>query len=331
MIRVDLHCHTQFSSLATFNPILARAKVPESFSDPDEVYLTAKARGMDLVTFTDHDTVNGCSAFMEAHPQVQDFFMSEEVTARVPSSNEYFHINVFAITRQIHEEIQTLRNNVFSLIEYLQAKRIVHCVNHLFSPASRSLSPRLVKGAVRLFAVFETRNGTVSRPQNDLAHALACRESKGGIGGSDAHSLRGVGRTYTCAPGARDLATLLESIRLGYSWPEGSHGGTRGFAREAAELYWQGLRHCARAAILGRREIKHLVGAAFGVAFFAPVLALAVPFGHVYRRLSQARAFRVQKKFLDQGQGAGCAYEVPFSNLQFGGVATAYPFEPERE
>src|ERR1700761_6871367 len=57
--RVDLHCHStasQFSKLGVQRSL----GLPECATPPQEVYELAKRRGMDFVTITDHDTIEGC-------------------------------------------------------------------------------------------------------------------------------------------------------------------------------------------------------------------------------------------------------------------------------
>ena len=48
-------------------------KSRDCYSAPEDVYRVAKARGMDLVTLTDHDTIDGCLEFLSAHPDAPGF------------------------------------------------------------------------------------------------------------------------------------------------------------------------------------------------------------------------------------------------------------------
>jgi hypothetical protein len=52
----------------------------ESYTPPEESYRMAKRAGMDFVTLTDHETIEG-AVTLEEHP---DFFVGEEVSARFP-------------------------------------------------------------------------------------------------------------------------------------------------------------------------------------------------------------------------------------------------------
>jgi hypothetical protein len=82
-VKCDLHIHSYFSGACTtpfFNKICR-----ESYSDPDEVYALLRDRGMDLVTLTDHDSIEGAEK-LRHHP---NFFISEELTCRMPSGTTF--------------------------------------------------------------------------------------------------------------------------------------------------------------------------------------------------------------------------------------------------
>jgi len=53
----------------------------ESYNDPAEVYARCKRLGMSVVTITDHDSIEAAEV-LRKHP---DFFISEEVTVRMPT------------------------------------------------------------------------------------------------------------------------------------------------------------------------------------------------------------------------------------------------------
>src|SRR5882672_6509704 len=103
-MRCDLHVHSKHSgncNIPFFN-VFCR----ESYSDPEEVYHALKRKGMDLVTLTDHDSIEGA----ERLRRYADFFVSEEVTCRMPSGASV-HVGVYNITERQHVEIQRRRND----------------------------------------------------------------------------------------------------------------------------------------------------------------------------------------------------------------------------
>ena len=105
-MRCDLHVHTDRSGMCTVP--LARRFCQESYNDPMEVYWGLKRRGMDLVTVTDHDSIDA----VECLRHYPDFFLSEEVTCTLPSGTGV-HVGVYDITERDHTEIQRRRAQRF--------------------------------------------------------------------------------------------------------------------------------------------------------------------------------------------------------------------------
>ena len=79
-VRVDLHCHSRASTEAS-EALLLAIGCPESFSEPREVYDQAKLRGMDFVTLTDHDTLDGV---LPLSTRRRDVLLGEELTCWFP-------------------------------------------------------------------------------------------------------------------------------------------------------------------------------------------------------------------------------------------------------
>ena len=101
-MRCDLHVHSWYSGRADL-PVLGHVG-RECYSDPEDVYEAATRRGMDLVTLTDHDGIEG--ALRLAHRP--NTFVSEEVTVVLPGER-LLHVNVFDITESQHEAVQARR------------------------------------------------------------------------------------------------------------------------------------------------------------------------------------------------------------------------------
>ena len=78
--RADLHCHSDASNKAA-EAALNAIHCPECYSRPDEVYAQARRRGMDFVTITDHDSVEGVLRIVADSP---DVFVGEELTCWFP-------------------------------------------------------------------------------------------------------------------------------------------------------------------------------------------------------------------------------------------------------
>src|ERR1700726_957381 len=98
-MRCDLHVHTVHSGMCTV-PVLSRV-CRESYNEPLALYETLKRRGMDLVTVTDHDSIDA----VESLRRRPDFFLSEEVTCITPSGME-IHVGALGIIDRDHIELQ---------------------------------------------------------------------------------------------------------------------------------------------------------------------------------------------------------------------------------
>jgi predicted metal-dependent phosphoesterase TrpH len=220
-MRCDLHVHTDRSGMCTV-PVADRF-CRESYNDPIEVYDLLKRRGMDLVTVTDHDSIDAAEC-LRRYP---DFFLSEEVTCTLPSGTGA-HIGVYDITDRDHVQIQRRRDDLPALIAYLSEHHILFAVNHVFS----ALTGRRTHADFALFQdsfpAMETLNGQLLPACNREAETLCARWGKIPMGGSDSHTLAELGRAYTEAPGAHSKAEYLARLKCGCVRACGQSGG-----------YWQ--------------------------------------------------------------------------------------------
>src|SRR6516165_2002914 len=99
---VDLHCHSRASARSVQQPAL----LPECATPPRELYELARRRGMDFVTITDHDTIDGVLELAD-EPAV---FVSVELTARFPGEPQAVHVLCFGITPDDHDWLQASRD-----------------------------------------------------------------------------------------------------------------------------------------------------------------------------------------------------------------------------
>src|ERR1035438_9074253 len=216
-MRCDLHVHSTASGMCN-TPGLSRV-CRESYNEPQEVYERLKRVGMSLVTVTDHDSIDAAEV-LRRYP---DFFLSEEVTVRLPSGTE-MHLGVYGITERDHLEIQRRRGEFIGLVMYLSERKLLFSVNHVFS----GLTGRREEDDFNWFAsyapAFEVRNGQMRLEANASAERLAGRLGKIGLAGSDAHTIAGVGLTYTEVPGVRTPEEFFAGLRAGRGVVHGVHG-----------------------------------------------------------------------------------------------------------
>src|SRR3984957_19846346 len=208
LMRCDLHVHSIASGMCNTPGLGGVCR--ESYNDPQEAYDRMKQRGMSLVTMTDHDSIEAGEA-LRRHA---DFFLSEEVTVRMPSGTQ-MHLGVYGITERDHAEIQRRRSDFIALLMYLTERKLFFSVNHVFSGLTGRREPDDFSWFASYVPALEIRNGQMWPEANASAERLARRLGKIGIGGSDAHTIAGVGLTYTEVAGAGSLDAFLTGLRAG--------------------------------------------------------------------------------------------------------------------
>jgi predicted metal-dependent phosphoesterase TrpH len=93
---------------------------------------------MDLVTITDHDSLDGCLEVLDRLGDLPDFITGEEVSATFPEFNRTVHLGVYGLNEAQHREIQRLRSNAQELVPYLRQQNLLFVLSHFFWPAQRS-------------------------------------------------------------------------------------------------------------------------------------------------------------------------------------------------
>ncbi|MFZ0211839.1 MAG: PHP-associated domain-containing protein [Candidatus Acidiferrales bacterium] len=182
---------------------------------------------MSLFTLTDHDSIEGAERLL----RYPDFFMSEEVTCRMPSGT-IAHIGVFDITEKQHTQIRQRRDDLVALLVYLTERRILFSINHVFSGLTGSRADADFQWFEKYFPAIETHNSHMLAAQNASAALFAQRWSKIKVGGSDAHALPSVGTAFTDVPGARCKEDFFAGLRAGMARTGGESGGTRKLTRD---------------------------------------------------------------------------------------------------
>jgi predicted metal-dependent phosphoesterase TrpH len=203
----------------------------ESYNQPEAVYEKLKRAGMDLVTVTDHDSIDA----VESLRSKPDFFLSEEVTCTLPSGTE-LHVGVYDITERDHIEMQRRRHDWESLFAWLYDQNLFFSANHVFSRLTG-------RRAIEDFTLFETAfpaiesgNGHMTLRTNRAAALLADRAARAEVGGSDAHAMASVGSAWTAVPGARSRQEYLEGLRAGQGRVRGETGNWLKLTRDVLAI-----------------------------------------------------------------------------------------------
>jgi predicted metal-dependent phosphoesterase TrpH len=210
---------------------LLRAVCRESYNDPEAVYEKLKRLGMDLVTITDHDSI-GAAETLRKYP---DFFLSEEVTCRLPSGSE-LHMGVYDITEQDHLQLERRRNDFESLLAWLLERKLFFTANHALSSLTGRRNLEDFDCIAAHFPALETHNAHMLRSANRGAARLAGWMGKAEVGGSDAHGMASVGCAWTMVRQARTKQEYLEGLRQGMGTVRGKTGGIWKLTREVLAI-----------------------------------------------------------------------------------------------
>jgi predicted metal-dependent phosphoesterase TrpH len=283
-MRCDLHVHSWYSGRAEV-PVLEHVG-RECYSHPLDVHDRARRRGMDLVTLTDHDTIEG--ALSLSH--LPGTFVSEEVTVLLDGGRQ-LHVNVFGLDERQHEALKARRCDFEAFLAFLAEERLPASVNHLFSAltGARELADlRLPLGRLPL---IEALNGAMPEGHNERARIVGRETGMAPVGGSDAHSLAHVARAFTTVPGARNKEEFLAGLRTGLTVPSGRSGGYARLTGEVVRIFAAGYAETLREALAGA-PCAVRVAASLALAPFLPLIPLFTLGVHAHERRFGARHFR---------------------------------------
>jgi glycosyltransferase involved in cell wall biosynthesis len=242
MSRCDLHIHSRFSARSE-EWLFRRFDFPDSYTDPRELHRLLVGRGMDFVTITDHDTIDGNLEIAD----LPGTFISEEVTTYFPLDPCKIHLLVWGITEAQHTAIAAVRENIFDLQAYLQEEDIAHSVAHPLYSINGKLEVTHLERLILLFKHFEGVNGLRDALLSTLARELLSGLTPEKIekfakrhafkpthdepwkkiftGGSDDHGAQFVASAFTETPKARTAEAFLSHVVNGDCEVRGE-GGT---------------------------------------------------------------------------------------------------------
>ena len=170
-----MHCHSVASRLT--KPEVRKALIlPECATEPEAIYELAKRRGMDFVTITDHDTIDGALRLADR----PDFFVSEELTARVQGEPRRGPRPVLRDHPGRPRLAQERAGDVEAVAEYLHRARDPWRARASLLGGRGAADPGTGAGLAQLFPVWEVRSGYFGAELN--ASAIASPRTCGGVG-----------------------------------------------------------------------------------------------------------------------------------------------------
>lgn len=248
MAKVDMHVHSKFSSRPS-EWFLQKLGAAESYTDPLEIYSKLDKKGMDFITITDHNKIEGALSLKKLYPD--KVIVGLEATTYFPENGCKVHILIYGLNIEQYDMIQKIRNNIYQLREYLQNENLTHAVAHATFAVNKKLTIEVLEKLILLFDIFEGINGGRSKLNNEVWMDVLKNLSpeiisklekthnirpineyswqKGITGGSDDHAGLFLGETYTEAQ-AENIEQFLKAVRSKRTCPHGRHNNYKSLA-----------------------------------------------------------------------------------------------------
>ncbi|MBD3289626.1 glycosyltransferase [candidate division KSB1 bacterium] len=241
MIKIDMHAHSKYSEHPS-DWFLQRLGAKESYTEPEYLYRTAKERGMDYVTITDHNRIDGAMLLKQKYPQ--EVIVGLEATTYFPENGCKIHVLLYDINQEQYEIIQQKRKNIYELRDYIKENDLAYSVAHATFSVNNKLTVDLLEKLILLFDVFEGINGGRSYLFNTKWMELMKRLTPAHIdklyekhhiepisddpwlksftGGSDDHAGLFIGQTYT-ETDADNPGEVIENLKNKKTYANGRH------------------------------------------------------------------------------------------------------------
>ncbi|HDS02185.1 MAG TPA: glycosyltransferase [Firmicutes bacterium] len=248
VLKCDMHVHSVYSERPG-EWILKTLGTKESYTEPLRLYEKAKAEGMDFVTITDHNRIDGVMLLKEHYPD--DVFTGVEVTTYFPEDNCKIHLLCYDFTPEQFIRIDKLRSDIYHLKEYLCRENILTSVAHATYSLNNKLKAWHLERLLLLFNIFETVNGGRGLYGNQTwqeilmnltpEHFIRLEKKhkiepigrtpwvKGFTGGSDDHAGLFIAKTFTSAK-ADAKESFLKAVQERKGHGSGRMNDYRSFA-----------------------------------------------------------------------------------------------------
>ncbi|MBN1592178.1 MAG: PHP domain-containing protein [Candidatus Coatesbacteria bacterium] len=191
-LKSDLHVHSSAS-----HDVLSIASL-----SPKSLYEKARRRGLDYISFTDHDTMD---AYDSVGWEREGLVPGVEIRIRdLRLVGHTLHINVYTLSRSQFNELNKIAKVACDLslfVQYCREESLPYVYNHPFYFENHD-SPNIsaILNITPMFPVIEYNMHRV-KMKNKLAIMLAERFGKGVMATTDTHT-GDVGKAFTLARGA---------------------------------------------------------------------------------------------------------------------------------
>ncbi|MBN2018479.1 MAG: glycosyltransferase [Candidatus Cloacimonetes bacterium] len=247
MAKVDLHVHSIYSEHPS-EWFLQRLGAGESYTEPDFIYENMKNKGMDFVTITDHNNIEGALLLQQKYPG--EIIIGDEATAYFPEDEFKVHVLLYGLNEKQFVEIQRIRTNIYDLRDYIKEEDLAYSIAHATFSVNGKLKYEHLEKLLLMFDIFEGINGGRNEMHNltwmnvlenlKEQHIEQMYEKhniepmsetpwiKGLTAGSDDHSGLFLGETYTEGD-ASTTQEFLQQLKHKNTQPVGRHNDYKSF------------------------------------------------------------------------------------------------------
>ena len=196
MIKLDLHLHSQYSE--------------DGNGSPKEIIKSLKKRGLQGMSITDHNTLEGSLKAMKIAPK--DFI----VIPGIEISTLDGHLIALNVYENVEKKL-TIEETIDRIIDLGGIPIVPHLYRNMSGIKKENLLK--IKNKISVIEVFNS----CSTPQSNLKTARIAKElNLGGTGGSDSHEPEYVGLGYTrIEKSDLDKDSIITEIIKGRTWGEG--------------------------------------------------------------------------------------------------------------
>jgi predicted metal-dependent phosphoesterase TrpH len=187
MIKVEFHCHTQYSK--------------DSLVKIEDLLIACRRKRIDRLVVTDHNTIEGALKARELDPD--RFIIGEEIMTKEGELLAFF------VNKEVPAKLSAQKT-----LDLLHAQGAFISVSHPFDSLRKGhwLPEDLINILDGIDAI-EVFNSRCMMPEaNTQAASFALRHNLLGTVGSDSHILMEVGRSTLVLPDFEDPASLRSSI-----------------------------------------------------------------------------------------------------------------------
>ncbi len=163
IMKADLHVHSKYSEHPS-EWLLKAIGTRESYTEPLYIYQICKKLGMDLVTITDHNAIDGVLLLKDRYPA--DVITGVEATSYFPEDRCKIHVLIYGFTPEQFGEINILRNDIYQLRDYLIRENLAYSIAHATFSVNDRLLFKHLEQLILLFNTFETINGGRNQSHN---------------------------------------------------------------------------------------------------------------------------------------------------------------------